>query len=135
MKFSSRFRWSEVTAKTSDVRSGHTSNFFRKPRPDLIASFTRALIWCIYHLCNCNGFDFMERLIKSLQRLVFENIAAMALWTLWRFFGQSFSWYRPFNTFFEIWYFYWLFQSSFSCWFQRYQKFFSRIKIAWFTDV
>ena len=84
--FLSRFWWLEVKAKTSDVRSGHTGDFYRKPRPDLIVSFSRALIWCIYQLCSCNGSDFMERLIKSLPSLVFENIAAIALWTLWRIF-------------------------------------------------
>ena len=67
----------KLTAETSDVRSGHTGDFYRKPRPDLIASFSRALIWCIYQLCNCNGFDFMEHMNKSLQRLVFYKIAAM----------------------------------------------------------
>ena len=66
-----------LTAKTSNQR------FFLENLGQIEnATFSRALIWCIYQLCSCNGSDLMDWLIKSLPRLGFENISAKGVFFL-----------------------------------------------------
>ena len=50
--------------------------FYRKPRPDLVLSFSRALIWCMLQLCTCNGSNFMKHLIFSWWQLKLSTLIA-----------------------------------------------------------
>ena len=76
-----------MTAKTSDVRSGHTGNFYRKPRPDLklilqelsFGVFTSSVAVTVPILWNVRSNLFQDWFLKTSPLLRYERFEGFLL--------------------------------------------------------